>query len=392
MPHFSVSSHAQDYDTSFFSLLVQHHDTNSVSSPTPNHDTEPTGARQTPKIPTMAHNPRGRTSSRPQRAYSITSDSPFTLHATPPPTARRSGAGTRGVRANTVDSEVLPEPPVQATRIPAHYSLPPTVPSPFVGDLETSLDAILDWGITQAGAQCIVDALLQPVDARTNWPLLLRTVYIHNSAQNSSREQLESFLFHLTRTLLPEQIAGNRTLMARLYGKKKQLAIRLVLRYDMLRDWKMDHTWHPMAVASVGPSGAVAPLPIVPTKEGRKGLMPNVISTLIAAPEGGWTTHAVRERMKHHITALDAYLLLTDEKVASWSDETVLSMASQMALQWQWLRQNNEILQEMEVNGYEDLEGKADENEWIADDLKRPDWGKAGGGKRGVAAVVDSGE
>ena len=342
----------------------------------------------------MAQSSRGRTASRPHRAHSITSDSPFTPHATPPPPTRRSGAGTRAVRAETIDSEAVPEPTIQATRIPPHYSLPPTVPSPFTGSLEASLDAVLEWGSqpSNAGTQCLVDALLRPVDPHTNWPLLLRSVYIDAEEHTHHRDVLESFICLLTRTLLPEQIAENRTLTSRLYERKKQLAIRLVLRYDLLREWKMDHTWHPMAVASVAPTGQCAPNPIVAMKEGRRPLLPNIIPTLIAAPApSGWTTHAVRERMKHHITGLDSYLLLTDAKVASWSDETVLGMASQVALQWQWLRQNNEILGEMEINGYEELEGRADECEWIADDVKRGEWGKAGG-KRTAAVVGDGAE
>jgi hypothetical protein len=334
----------------------------------------------------MAQPVRGRTASRAQRAYSINSDSPFTPHASPPPTARRAGAGTRGVRANTVDSEAPPDVTVQVKRIPPHYGLPPTVPSPFTGSLEASLDAILEWGSQQPDAQCVVDALLQTVVSSTNWPLLLRTMYLNGEETGRSRELMDSFLFLVTRTLLPEQIAENRNLMARLYDRKKQLAIRLVLRYDMLREWKMDHTWHPMAVQSVAPSGIRPPAPVPSTSH--RALLPNIISTLIAAPPGGWTTHAVRERMKHHVTGLDAYLLLTDEKVGSWSDETVLNMASQIVLQWQWLRQNNEVLEEMEINGYEELEGKADECEWIADDVKKGEWGK-GGNKRHSVVVGD---
>ncbi|KAF2830401.1 hypothetical protein CC86DRAFT_284400 [Ophiobolus disseminans] len=342
----------------------------------------------------MAQSARGRTASRAHRAHSTASDSPFTPHATPPPTARRAGAGTRAVRADTIDSEGLPEVIAQVTRIPAHYLLPPTVPSPFIGSLETSLDAVLEWGSHNPGTQCVVDAFLRPVDPTTNWPLLLRTKRV---TQNTTRSRalLESTLVLLTRTLLPNQIAQNRALTARLYDRKKQLAIRLVLRYDMLRDWKMDATWHPMSVASVAPSGDQRGLDAITftqaARDGRRPFMPNILATLIAAPAGGWTTHAVRERMKHHVTGLDGYLLLTDAAVAAWSDETVLGMASQVALQWQWLRQNNEILEEMEIHGYEELEGRADECEWIADDVRRGEWGKTVG-RRSAAAATAVGE
>ncbi|KAJ4371124.1 hypothetical protein N0V83_004340 [Neocucurbitaria cava] len=126
------------------------------------------------------------------------------------------------------------------------------------------------------------------------------------------------------------------------------------------------------------------------TPHRRRPLMPNILSTLIAAPPGGFTTLAVRERMKHHITDLDDYLLLSDEKVGGWSDVVLVGMTSQIVLQWQWLRQNNEILGDMEVGGWEELEGKADECEWIAEEVRKPGaWGKRerrGGGGAGGGA------
>jgi hypothetical protein len=51
-------------------------------------------------------------------------------------------------------------------------------------------------------------------------------------------------------------------------------------------------------------------------------------------------------------------------------------MTSQIALHWQWLRQNNATLERMEENDYEELDGKAEDNEWIVDDTKRPEWRK----------------
>jgi hypothetical protein len=170
--------------------------------------------------------------------------------------------------------------------------------------------------------------------------------------------------------------------MARLYERKKQLAIRVVLRYDMLRGWKGDS----VGVASLGPSEDMdmnAEMEVEGEKwDGmrRRRLMRNVIPTLIAAPPGGWTTHAVRERMKHHVTELDRYLLLSDEEIAGWSDETLLGMTAMVVMQWMWLRGNNEVLEEMEVGGYEELEGKADECEWVVDDVKRKGGRGVGGG------------
>ena len=40
----------------------------------------------------------------------------------------------------------------------------------------------------------------------------------------------------------------------------------------------------------------------------------------------------------------------------------------------------------MEDDDYEELDGRADENEWIADDVKRAE-GRRGGGGKGVVVV-----
>jgi len=173
--------------------------------------------------------------------------------------------------------------------------------------------------------------------------------------------------------------------------------MRLVLRYDMLRAWK----------TSGSKDGAVTVASVPPARHGvssvsgnvgvgvgvgaagenggevqdRRALMPNVLPTLIAAPAQGYSTHGVRERMKHHVTDLDGYLLLTDEEVRGWGAARLLSMMCALILHWQWLRQSNEILGDMEVTGWEDLDGKADECEWIADDVKKTG-GVGGGGKK----------
>lgn len=328
--------------------------------------------------------PRARARSR---AYSNISDSSFATPRPPSQSRRRAGVATRGVRnirAETVESEfaasVSTPAPGRVVNLPPHYTLPPTHPSPFAGTLEASLDAILDFGLSHNGCTGIVNALLEKVTPRTNWPLLLRDVYV----RTGGRGMLEEILFLVTRTLLPEQIAESRGLMARLYEVKKQLAIRLVLRYDMVQQWKMDGAWHAIGVASMEPPvGAMGDIDMGQLNLGqRRPLRRNVIPTLIAAPEGGWTTHAVRERMKHHVTDLDGYLILSDEVVAGWSDQVLLVMASQIVLQWQWVRDNNEILTEMEIMGYEEFEGRADENDWIVDDVKRRSRATERGGKK----------
>ena len=53
--------------------------------------------------------------------------------------------------------------------------------------------------------------------------------------------------------------------------------------------------------------------------------MPNIWPTLIAAPQVGYPTLGVRDRMKHYITGLDKYLLLTDEEVRRWEDKVLVA-------------------------------------------------------------------
>jgi hypothetical protein len=240
--------------------------------------------------------------------------------------------------------------------------------------------------------QNLIDTLLKPVDTKTNWCVVVYSICA--GPPEYRRDLIEELLFLLPRTLLPEQIVENRGLMARLYNAKKQLAMRLALRYDMLREWKMEagtyHRDQAVTVASEPPPERVESPALAAVSEYvkrrfpfRRPLLPNIIP-LIAAPSGGFTTHGVRERMKHHVTDLDAYLLLEDEEVAGWTGFRLQNTVIQVLLHWQWLRQNNAVLDEMEVHGWEDLEGKADESEWIAEDVKR---NIVGGGKRERAVV-----
>ncbi|KAF1347463.1 hypothetical protein EJ07DRAFT_185233 [Lizonia empirigonia] len=140
------------------------------------------------------------------------------------------------------------------TRIPPHYLLAPTVPSPFAGTLESSLDAILFWKRSHPLTTKVADVLLRPVSETTNWPSLLPTLFGSVSALEADlgRLLLEDLLFLVTRTLLPEQIAENRAAMARLYHEKNHSSVRLVLRYDMLRHGSAGK--RDLSVASVPPT------------------------------------------------------------------------------------------------------------------------------------------
>jgi hypothetical protein len=262
---------------------------------------------------------------------------------------RRTGAGTRAVRASTLDTDLPVAPAASAKRVPAHYTLAPTVPSPFPGTLEGSLDAILSWGQTEGNENArarVADTLLRPVVATTNWPVVLAPFVAPSNAENDGvggdRAALQSLLFLLTRTLLPNQITQNRAQLALLYDRRKQLAIRLKLRYDMLREWSLDAMGHVVAIPSLPPAA------IPSLADGNEGndiegsatpLLPNLWATLIAAPAGGFTTHGVRERMKHHVTGLDAWLMLEDRQVCAWNDRMLLGKSGYVL--WGFARHSN---------------------------------------------------
>lgn len=181
---------------------------------------------------------------------------------------------------------------------------------------------------------------------------------------------MEEFLFLVTRTLLPEQITENRTLMEKMYSMKKNLSTRVVLRYDTLREWqKRDHS-HFVMVDSIPPSiPAIAPPPPVenPLFPDRRPLLPNIIPTLIAAPAGGWGPKKLVDAMRHHVTELDRFLLLTDEEIASLSGSRLLVMLSAVLMQWKWLRKSTEELAALEANAWEAMDVRADDNELVRD-------------------------
>ncbi|KAI4942842.1 hypothetical protein J4E91_009762 [Alternaria rosae] len=186
---------------------------------------------------------RARSFQRVDRAQSILSDSQASFNTprpTPPPPPTRSG---RGVRANSTVSDApsllehdtpgkAAKTEAAAAKLSAQYYLPPTIPSPFTGTLEASLDAIQACGrihsnVGTKGLHPLIDTLLKPVDNKTDWPALFSQ--LEDRPAGRFRYLCEELLFLVTRTLLPEQIVQNRALMARLYDKKKQLAMRLVL-------------------------------------------------------------------------------------------------------------------------------------------------------------------
>ncbi|KAI8935589.1 hypothetical protein NX059_008155 [Plenodomus lindquistii] len=354
---------------------------------------------------------------RTSRAHSLLSETAFstasyaTPAASPTPTPKPTSAPaprSRTAAAAGHPSIPAPEPKQPIFILPDYWNLPPTYPSPFTGTLEASLDAIQDWSRRWGGmhgVQCIVDTLLKSVDTSTRWNEVLIDVLLcrshvsspplaacpravmDNEGTQRGRELLEDLLFLVARTLLPEQIVENRDAMARLYERRKQLGIKLVLRYDMLFAWRMswngkDHRSHAVVVnCSLPPANTVAQhasvdggtdvkMADVGSVAGRRPLMPNVWPTLLLPPPEwprGFATHAVRERMRHHVTDLDDVLVYTDEQVQGWTNTILVARTASALLMWQWIRGNNEMLGEMDMDDWQDLDGKADECDWIAD-------------------------
>ncbi|KAF2689820.1 hypothetical protein K458DRAFT_474271 [Lentithecium fluviatile CBS 122367] len=305
-----------------------------------------------------------------------------------PATRRTAAHATRAISIpSTTPSEATTTTytPSRAANIPPAYLLPPTIPSPYTGTLEASLDAILDFTRVYPNLRPLTAVLLADVDLTTNWPVLLQTTLKGETAENE-REMLEEIMFLVTRVLLPEQVAENRALMLRLYEAKKTTSVRVSLRYDMLRKWTRGGHAHDMVVESrpalppplpSSPSSipvsasrpAPPPDPISnPKLPARPPFRPNVLATLIAAPAQythGYPTRKLGEAMRHHVTELDRWMLLTDEEVAQWEGKRLWMGVCGVLVMWQWLRRDTEVLGEMEVGGWQELGGRVDECEWI---------------------------
>jgi hypothetical protein len=271
-----------------------------------------------------------------------------------------------------LDKILFPRLDLYQTRLPQEYKLPPTVPSPFAGTLEASLDAILEFGSWYPELRGMTTALLQPVDRSTNWMTLcqtVQTVIIANGGRSSRRRYLlEEFLFLVTRTLLPEQIAENRKLIYRMYDAKRNLSTRVVLRYDTMREWTKRDNSHHLLVDSRPPYLPFPP-PVPhydPSYPRRRAFMPNILATLIAATDD-YRTKKLGDCMRHHVTDLDQCLMLTNKVVEEWETVKLLMMIAQAVLHWQWLRENNEVMDDMNARKWEDLDAKADDNEWVRD-------------------------
>ncbi|PSN73470.1 hypothetical protein BS50DRAFT_470700, partial [Corynespora cassiicola Philippines] len=256
-----------------------------------------------------------------------------------------------------------------------YFLLPRTHPAPFSGTLEASLDAILEFNKKVRGIQKILIVMMRPPSFDTNWPVLLgevRTTYGDGIAHAFFQE----LLFLVLRTLFPEQIMENRRLMLDMFTTRGNMASHMVLRYDMLRMWKMSRKsaeqWEVLVFrpdvipqAPLQPSGPPEPPPD-PTHPDRRPLMLNIWPTILM-PLVGNPTRNLLGQMKHHCTRLDDMLLLTDEEVAGWPVTGLLVRLSMVLLEWQALVRNNEMMSDLQANNWEEMVPAAAENAYIGD-------------------------
>jgi hypothetical protein len=122
--------------------------------------------------------------------------------------------------------------------------------------------------------------------------------------------------------------------------------------------------------------------------------MPNIIPTVIVCPDwigtqwvGDFKTRALTEKMRHHATTLDDYLLLTEDKVKYWTDSVLVAKTAMIIAQWGWLRENNQILLDMYQNGvdWEALRGEEGDEwfQWNQNDRDKEKREKGQEGRRG---------
>jgi hypothetical protein len=295
---------------------------------------------------------------------------PWRRGSTPGATPSATPSATPGATPERA-LEDQPDTAKEQAHIPEHYFLSPANPSPFEGTLDASLDAILEFGRYYPDAMAVMDVLRAPVSTSTDWKIILGTALRLDEASllPTARLLLEDIFFLVTRKLFPEQIAQNRKLMAQLYETKKSQSMRTSLRYDMLLEWFKRNNNHFFIVESrplpVLRNPLLAPTGYAQQYPGRYPRMENVWASLIAGPPEGWRSHKKAETMKHHITGLDELLLFTDSEVQGWSSIKLFQKTLQVLLLWQWLRKNTEKMEDMDVDSWKELEGRAEESEWV---------------------------
>jgi hypothetical protein len=280
-----------------------------------------------------------------------------------------------------------------AGKLPAHYLFPPTVPLHFDGTLEASLDALLELQQSVPELLPVVTALAEGKKG-IDWPALfcavlaLKRSHVETHEENIKTEEtvitcpkkkssyaykhtkgrylLTALFLLLARLLLPNQILENRGYMTRLYSERRGTYVRLLLRYDMLFPWKKDGN-HYLVVPAEPCQGVPPPLDWN-NDELRRPLYPNIWASLLAPPKEGHVTKSVGEKLRHHITELDGYLLVGDEEVEGWGDKELVTKLATVVGVWLWIREMNKKFDDMEVNGWEELVDLM-ENEWFLDNL-----------------------
>lgn len=242
------------------------------------------------------------------------------------------------------------------------YTLPPTVPSPYIGELHASHTKLVTSG--QIYSRLLV-LTLDLMKGTKGWADALN-IFVNPSNQDD-RKMLEDLLCLVTRELLPNQIVENRGLMMDLYTTRRVEDVDVWLlsgypadrrRYDMLHS-RRQRGGKPMTVNCPDPT--TVDNPTVPTATGsesvppgtlriddkkysRKPFAPNIIPTLIAVPKGGFADQEIAEKMTHHVTGLDDLLLLDDETIQIMSLEEFRVNVGRAIFSWMSLTRSNELL------------------------------------------------
>ncbi|KAF2193677.1 hypothetical protein K469DRAFT_789651 [Zopfia rhizophila CBS 207.26] len=141
----------------------------------------------------------------------------------------------------------------------------------------------------------------------------------------------------------------SRELMQQLHTEHSKTNVRFRLRYRHVAGWAAQaRSTAMLRQPSTRLDAAASAAHVLPFN-------PNLLATIIAAPEGHYRTDTVRKRMRHHATDFDQYLTHTDETARGWSEQQFITMLSAVLPARQALRQNNEEFLEKTATDWENL-------------------------------------
>lgn len=89
---------------------------------------------------------------------------------------------------------------------------------------------------------------------------------------------------------------------------------------------------------------------------------------MLTPPKEGFVTKSVGEKLRHHITELDGYLLNGNEEVDKWGDSQLVVKLGSVVSVWLWIRKINEKFGDTEMHGWNELTDVVD-NKWFLDNV-----------------------